>query len=132
MQPRYVTLSSSGSSPWFQTDWWRNPIALGVEVVSNSTTPNWSFDVTMDDPTGLYPNPTLNPGQPAGAAPGQLGGKVVSVFSAASLFGSSNLTSTVSSGSAIGAILQPIAAWRITQNSTSGTITATVLQAGPR
>lgn len=132
MQPKYATLSSSGSTPWFQVDWWRNPIQLGVQVTSNSSTPNWSIDVTMDDPTGLYPNPTLNSGQPAGSAPGQIGGKSVNVFAASTLLGSSNLASSVSSANAIGVINQPIAAWRLTQNSTSGTITATVLQAGPR
>ena len=128
MQPTYAALSSSGSTRWYQTDWWRNPIALGVSVVSGSSTPNWSLDVTMDDPTGFYPNPSLNPGTFVQGA----GGKAVTVFSAASLFGSSNLASAASSANAIGVINQPITAWRLTQNSTSGTVTASVLQGGPR
>src|SRR5258705_7593806 len=128
MQPIYAVLSSSGSTRWFQTDWFRGRMQLGVSVVSGSSTPNWSLDVTMDDPTGYYPNPSLNPGTfPPGS-----GGKAVTVFSAASLFGSSNLASSVSSASGICVINQPITAWRLTQNSTSGTVTASVLQPCPR
>jgi hypothetical protein len=132
VQPRYITQSSSGSSPWFPIDWWRNPTQIGLSVTSLSTTPSWSVEVTMDDPTGQFPNPTLNPGQPAGTSGGgTVGGKTVNAF-ASSAVGTLNGTAGGSSANAIGAILQPIAAIRITQNSTSGAATLTVLQAGPR
>jgi hypothetical protein len=55
---------------WFPTDWWGNPIALGVSVIVivivSGLSRTWQLDIAMDDPTGEYPNPTLNPGVPAG------------------------------------------------------------------
>lgn len=131
MQPRYAQLSSAGSTPWFPTDWWRNPMVFGISVVSSGNA-SWQIDVTMDDPTGQFPNPGLNPGQPAGAAPGQAGGRVVAVFPSTACAGG-GVTPGSSQTPAIGFISQPIAAWRLTLVS-SGTspVTATVLQPGPR
>jgi hypothetical protein len=100
---------------------------LGVSVITTGLSSNWSLDVTVDDPTGFYPNPTLNPGQPATAAPGQMGGRVVSILSASGFGGPGP-----SSSNWYGVLTGPIAAWRITNNSTAGTVTATVLQPGPR
>src|SRR6266436_2333906 len=75
MQPTYATLSSSGSTRWFPADWWRNPISpLGVSVISSGGAA-WTLDVTLDDPSGQFPNPLLNPGAPSGAGPGTIGGK---------------------------------------------------------
>jgi len=85
--------------------------------------------VTLDDPTGTYPNPLLNPGAPGGAAPGSIGGKNVTVYASSQLFGSSQ-----SGGSTGGvpaqafSIPQAIAAWRLTLNNSSfGSVGATVL-----
>jgi hypothetical protein len=134
LQPRYATLSSSGSTPWFPTDWWRNPINLGISVVSTGGA-NFQIDVTADDPTGEFPNLGLNPGAPAGTSGGgTVGGRVVSVLPSTACFGGGvppNTTNTV--GSVYGSILSPIAAWRLTVNNSSlGPVTASVLQGGPR
>jgi len=53
MQPIYAVLSSSGSTRWFQTDWFRGRMQLGVSVVSGSSTPNWSLDASCQVGAGL-------------------------------------------------------------------------------
>ena len=110
VQPIYITLSSSGSSPWRQTNWHCiGPMNIGVSVVGNSTS-TWQLDYTVDDPTGAYPNPTLGASAPT-------------VFS--SLNGSSTPT--------YGAFTTPVAAIRLTMNARSsvgGQVVATILQAG--
>jgi hypothetical protein len=110
MQPIYLTQSSSGSSPWKQTNWHcMGPMSIGVSVVGNSTS-TWQIDYTVDDPTGAYPNPTL-------------GSSGVAVFS--SMSGSSTAT--------YGSFTTPVAAIRLTMNALSsagGKVTATILQAG--
>jgi hypothetical protein len=109
MQPIYLTLSSSGSSPWKQTNWHCDgPMNIGVSVACNSTS-TWEIDYTVDDPTGTYPNPTLGASNPT-------------VFS--SFNGSS---------SAYAAFSTPVAAIRLTMNALSslgGKVTATILQVG--
>jgi hypothetical protein len=35
MQPNYVTLASSGSSPWQWVNWHANPFSLGFAVRTN-------------------------------------------------------------------------------------------------
>jgi len=102
---------------------------FAVAVVSTGAA--WTFDVTVDDPTGTYPNPALNPGAP--------GGRNVTAFPSSAIPGSSQ-----SGGSAGGVTSQlfglnynglplPIAAYRLTiLSATGGTVTATVLQPGPR
>ncbi|MET4384368.1 hypothetical protein ABIB73_000103 [Bradyrhizobium sp. F1.4.3] len=108
MQPRYVTISSSGSSPWQVLNWHATPINVGFAVRVASLSSTWQLDVTMDDPSGVYPS---------SAGP--------------TIFASSQVgTISGGSGNAVGAVLQPIAAWRLTNNSTGGSVTATVLQAG--
>lgn len=109
MQPIYVTQSSTGSSPWKLINWHVTPINLGITVVSAGST-GWQIDVTMADPTGTY-----------------LSTAGVTVFSASGVGGPAPATST---NAFIGAVLQPIAAWRLTNNSTTGAVTATVVQAG--
>jgi hypothetical protein len=125
MQLNYVTQSSSGSSPWHPVDDWRNPVSLGVSVIVNGLSGTWQLDLTMDDTQGFNPNPTLNPGQPFG--PNSLGGKNVSVLGS-SAFGGPGATSSAWYGILNG----PFSAWRLTNNSSAGTVTASVLQAGPR
>lgn len=113
MQPIYVTVTSSGSSPWKLTNWHAtNPMQIGFGVRTSGLTSNWQIDVTMDDPTGTYPSsagPTIFQSSQTSSGPGIING------------GSSN---------AIGSILTPVAAWRITNTSTAGTVTVTALQVG--
>lgn len=119
MYVQYVTISSSTgatvSSQWKTVGWYVTPINLGITV--NSTSGNYQIDVTMDDPTRTYPNPTL------------ASSIAVTVFPSTACAGGGITPGT---GNAIGVITQPIAAWRLTSTSTTagGTITATVLQAG--
>jgi len=131
LQPVYATLSSSGSTRWFQVDWWRNPQPLGISVAittnNSSASGTYQIDVTIDDPTGFYPNPALNPGN-AQFSPNGLGGKTVTVFQSSAIGG----PTANSSVNFIGTLTTPIAAWRLTQNSTSNVTVATVLQPGPR
>jgi hypothetical protein len=96
----------------------RDPISLGWSVASNSTTVTRSLDVTMDDPFGNNPNPTLNPAT---------GGRSVSVLGSSAFGG----PGTVASSLDYGVITGPIAAWRLTVNGTAK-VTATVVQPGPR
>lgn len=110
MQPVYLTLSSTGSSPWKLTNWQcTGPMNIGVSVVGNSTS-TWQIDYTVDDPSGAYPNPTLGASSPT-------------VFS--SMNGSSTATYATFS--------TPVAAIRLTMNALSsagGKVTASILQAG--
>jgi hypothetical protein len=72
-----------------------------------------AVDITMDDPTGVYPS---------SAGP--------TVFQSSQAGSSQNGVIVGGSSNAIGNILMPIAAWRVTNNSTGGTVTVTALQAG--
>lgn len=109
MQPHYITVTSSGSSPWQPIGYYVSPINVAVSVVGNSTS-TWQVDYTLDDPFGDYPNPTLGASAPT-------------VYS--SLSGSSNATyATLST---------PVAALRLTMNvlsSAGGKVTMTLMQAG--
>jgi len=69
----------------------------------------YHIDVTMDDPTKTYPS---------SAGP--------TVSSASAIGGP--ITSSVNQIAAISTC--PIAAWRITNNSTAGSVTVTALQVG--
>jgi hypothetical protein len=109
VQPIYVTQSSSGSSPWKVVNWHVTPINIGFGVRTSALSSTWQIDITMDDPSGTYPS---------SAGP--------------TIFQSSQVTNGISGGSsnAVGSITTPIAAWRVTNNSTGGTVTVTALQAG--
>src|SRR5260370_36351279 len=98
MQPIYLTLTSSGSSPWKQTNWHcKGPMNIGVSVVGNSTS-TWQIDYTVDDPTGAFPNPTL-------------GASGVTVYS----------TTNGSSIATYATFSTPVAAIRLTMNALSST-----------
>jgi hypothetical protein len=82
---------------------------IGISVVGNSTS-TWQIDYTVDDPTGIYPNPTL-------------GSSGVTVYS----------TTNGSSTTTYATFSTPVAAIRLTVNALSsagGSVTATILQAG--
>lgn len=106
--PVYVTVTSSGSSPWKSVSYFAVPINIGIAVRAASLSSTWQIDVTMDDPFGTFPS---------SAGP--------TVFQSSQVGGPS-----AGSTNAIGVITQPIAAWRLTNNSTGGAVTATVIQAG--
>lgn len=108
MQPRYLTLSSSGSSPWQLVGWYATPINIGFALRTASLSSTWQIDVTMDDVTDAFPS---------SAGP--------TIFQSSQVGGPAG-----SSVNAIGAITQPIAAWRLTNNSRGGSVTVTALQAG--
>lgn len=108
MQPVTVTLASSGSSAWKSVNWHANPINLGIAVAVSALSSTWQIDVCMTDPINVYPTSAA-----------------ATVFQASQVGGPA-----ASSVNAIGAISQPVAAWRLTNNSTGGSVTATVLQAG--
>lgn len=110
MQPRYVTLSSSGVSPWQLTNWQGDPpMMLGFGIAVASLSSQYSLQVTMDDPTNVYPS---------SAGP--------TVFSASAIGGP--VTSSQNQIASISTC--PVAAWRVTNSSTGGTVTVTVLQVG--
>jgi hypothetical protein len=81
-----------------------------IGVRTNALNSNWQLDVTLDDPFGVYPS---------SAGP--------------TIFQSSQLSATSIAGgssNAVGSITAPIAAWRVTNSSTGGTVTVTALQSG--
>ena len=109
MQPIYVTLSSSGSSPWKLTNWQGNPPQqIGFAVTVASLSSQWQIDVTLADPTNTYPS------------------SVTTVFQASQVGGPA-----ASSINGIGSISTcPVAAWRLTNNSTGGSVHVAALQVG--
>ena len=57
MQPIYITLSSSGFSPWKLTNLagpCAQQIGFGIRVTSLSS--QYQIDVTTDDPTDVFPS----------------------------------------------------------------------------
>lgn len=110
MQPVYVTVSSSGSSPWRLVNWHVTPINLGFATRVSGLSSQYQIDITLDDPSGVYPS---------SAGP--------TVFLSSQAAGGGIALSSIGG---IGVITQPIAAWRVTNNSTGGSVTVTALQAG--
>ncbi|WP_315737960.1 hypothetical protein [Bradyrhizobium sp. SZCCHNR1093] len=110
MQPIYVTVSSSGISNWKLTNWQgQPPMHIGFGIAVSGLSSQYSLQVTMDDPTNVYPSsggPTVFPAS-------AIGGPVTS---------SQNQIAAVSSC--------PIAAWRLVNSSTGGSVTVTALQVG--
>lgn len=57
MQPIYLTLSSSGSSPWKTTNWHSNGLQqFGFAILSTGGS-SGTIDIAMEDPQGVYPSP---------------------------------------------------------------------------
>lgn len=95
-QPTYLTLSSSGSTPWQITSWrGLTPFNLSVGVVSTGA---WVIDCVLDDPSGNYTN-TASSAAPA--------------IYASSLFGNSS----GATGNGVVTFTNIMTAWRVTANS---------------
>lgn len=127
--PSYVSLSSSGSSPWQMVDDFRNPVNIAIQVVrttiNSSASGTYQIDVTLDDPQGYAPNPILNS---LSRPPGQSFAASVTVMPSTAVGG----PTPNSSANTLSLITAPIKAWRLTQNSTSDVTVATAIQSGPR
>lgn len=109
MQPVTSVLSSSGSGPWHLANWWNEaPQQIGFQITATGLSSNWQLDITLQDPSSTYPSSTLTVLQAS-----QVGGPAASSISG------------------VGSISTcPIAAWRVTLNSSTGSVQATALQQG--
>lgn len=109
MQPISVTVTSSGSSPWKLTNWHAAaPMQIGFSAATSGLSSTWQVDVMLQDPSSTYPSTTQT------------------IWQASAVGGSS-----INSSNAVFSISTcPIAAWRVTNNSTGGTVTVTALQVG--
>ena len=56
MQPQYITLTSTGSSPWKLVNWQATPQEVQFAVLSTGGS-SYFISVTMEDPTNVYPSP---------------------------------------------------------------------------
>jgi hypothetical protein len=109
MQPHYLTLSSSGSSPWQTAGWMVTPQQISFAVISTGGS-SWAISICYEDPSGTYPSPNSS-------AP--------TAFTL--LAGSSNQVVTV------GASIAPIAGYMFSLNAPSSAgakVTFVSLQAG--
>jgi hypothetical protein len=107
VQPNYITLSSSGSSPWHAANWHSTPQQFGFAVLSTGGS-SWTIDVALEDPTNTYPSPNSS---------------LPTAFTI--LTGSSNQVTGLTS--------LPIAAYRLTLNAPSSAgakVTLATLQSG--
>lgn len=113
MQPIYVTLTSTGPSPWKTTNWHATPQQISFAVLSTGGS-SWFVDVAFEDPQNVYPSPNSSLPTP---------------FTI--LTGSSNQFTSLSPGSST--LPTPIAAYRLTLNSQSSAgarVTLVSMQAG--
>jgi hypothetical protein len=111
MQPIYVTLSSSGSSPWKVPNWQATPQQFGFQANSTGGS-NFQVDATLEDPTLSYPNPNS---------------------STPTTFTLATASSTAATPLVTGITSIAIAAWRLTVNTPSSAgakVTLIGLQAG--
>jgi hypothetical protein len=100
MQPRYLTLTSTAApSPWQLTNWHCTPQELSFQVISAGS--SYNIQVTLEDPTGTYPNP--NSSSPT----------AFTVFT-----GSSNAIFGLGSSATV-PLTEPIAAFRFTLTALS-------------
>lgn len=56
MQPRYLTLTSTGSTPWQVVNWHTTPQDMSFAVISSGGS-SYSIDACLEDPSGTYPSP---------------------------------------------------------------------------
>jgi len=100
MQPIYVTLTSTGTSPWKVVNWQCTPQEISFAVISSGGS-SYFIDVTLEDPTNTYPSPISSLPTP------------FTIFTGSSnaLFSMGSTTTTP--------LIGPIAAYRFTLNSQS-------------
>jgi hypothetical protein len=109
VQPLYVTLTSTGASPWKLANTATTPQQVAFAMLSTGGS-SWFIEVTFEDPTRVYPSPNSS---------------TVTGFTI--LTGSSNQFATLGSSSV------PIAAARFTlnaQSSAGAAVTMVMLQSG--
>ncbi len=114
MQPIYITLTSTGSSPWKPTNWQIAPQQISFAVISSGGS-SYFISGTLEDPSRTYPSPVSSSPTP------------FTIFT-----GSSN--AMFGMGSSIGSVIdEPIAAFQFTLNSQSSAgapVTLIALQSG--
>jgi hypothetical protein len=114
MQPIYLTLSSTGSSPWKPVNWHISPMEISFSVISTGGS-SYFISATLEDPTGTYPSP------------------VSSAPTAFTIFtGSSNALFSLGSSATV-PLTEPISAFQLTLNSQSSAgarVTLVTLQSG--
>lgn len=118
--PILIGTSSVGGTPWHLTNWHITPAqhcgTLNFSSTANGVTAR--YDITLDDPTGVYPNPNNT---------------VPFVFNSTSPVGTFASSNSMGGICVDGNTIQPMAAWRLTITSSSsgaGTVYGTVLEAG--
>lgn len=135
MRPVYLQVNpGSSQSRWWVPDWNLEHVHIGLAVYDPSSA-GWSVMVTMDDPTGTYPQPVLNPSYPT-INHGSSGAQVNSFYSGevggwggnSSAVFSDYCFSSPNSGNVIGGISQPVAGIQL--SSSSPDVVLTILQAG--
>jgi len=101
MQPTYLTLSSTGSSPWKPVNWQIAPQEISFSIIGTTGGSSYTISVTLEDPTGVFPNPNSS----APTAFQIFAGSSVALFSI---------------GSSITApLIGPVAAYQFAMNSQS-------------
>jgi hypothetical protein len=112
MQPIYVTMTSSGSSPFKLGNWnAMSVMQFGFQVNSTGGS-NFQIDATLEDPTLSYPNPNS---------------------STPTTFTLATASSTAATPFVVGISSIAIAAWRLTVNTPSSAgakVTLIALQSG--
>lgn len=129
-RPNYVSVTSSGGtssvSPWQLVDWQRNPCQLSFQLAGTGLSSQARIDVTLDDPTGQFPNPGSQLFPPFSGGPSS--SPFVNAVPA-TVIGAPTVTGT---NVTIFSINQPITAWRVNNTSSAGSVVCTMLQSGPR
>lgn len=117
-----VGTNGVGATPWQIISNAMTPTGLGIGVAVSGTV-DFTWQYTFEDPSGTYPNPSVqsdsgfvNPAQP----------NLLTKFPTAW-----NLTALAAkSANTDSSMVTPIYAWRLQINSGTGTAQATVVQAG--
>jgi len=60
MQVRYVTQTGTGTSAWQMLNTHISPMNVGLAMLFSGAAGTASVQYTMEDPFGLYPNPTTS------------------------------------------------------------------------
>jgi hypothetical protein len=110
--PIYVTLTSSGSSPWKLANVHVTSVQQFGFQVNSTGGSNFQIDATLEDPTGVFPNPNS---------------------SSPTTFTLATASSTAATPFVVGISSIAIAAWRLTLNTPSSAgakVTLAAIQTG--